>query len=87
MKLSVMQKRLAKLILKHGLNGSLSTTELACRAKTSRLAVWSAMRSLAAKNLAGCFRTGDDRWAASMWFLRDGLRLPDAELKHSDLKR
>ena len=72
--LTVMQRCLVSLIIEDGLNGSMSTTELAVRAKTSRLAIWSAMRSLEVRDLAGYFRNGDDRWSASMWFLRDKLK-------------
>lgn len=71
---STQQKLVETLRGKHALNGHMSTTELAWRNKTSRLAVWSAMRSLEAQGRAGYFRSGNDRWAASMWFLRDELK-------------
>lgn len=82
MPLSPTQRRLAELIVHKGLNGSMSTTELAWRANTSRLAVWSAMRSLEAKKLAGYFRHGNDQWAASHWWVADTLKrhIDQAEL-------
>jgi hypothetical protein len=76
--LTPMQTKLVATLNKIALNGSMSTTELAWRNKTSRLAVWSAMRSLEAQGRAGYFRSGDDQWAASMWFVRDELKRPNA---------
>ena len=73
-KLTPFQTLLVELIRKRALNGSISTTELADRAKSNRLAVWSSMRSLEAKGLACYWRHGNDRWAASMWALQGQLK-------------
>jgi len=71
-KLTPFQTLLVELIRKRALNGSISTTELADRAKSNRLAVWSSMCSLEARGLACCWRHGDE-WAASMWALKGEL--------------
>lgn len=79
--LTAMQTKLVETLNgKYALNGSMSTTDLAWRNNTSRLAVWAAMRSLEAQGRAGYFRSGNDRWSASMWFVCDELKRPNAEV-------
>jgi len=70
---SPLQLRIIETIQTKALNGSMSTSELAIRCKTSRLAISSAMRSLKARSLAADFRHGDDQWAAQMWCLTDAV--------------
>lgn len=59
--------------IRTGLNGQCSTTRLAERLKTSRLAISSACRSLEKQGVVGYFRDGRDQWAAQVWFLK-GVR-------------
>lgn len=55
--------------------GSVSTSDIAHRLKTSRVAVVSAMRSLERHGLAGSHRSPpNDQWAALFWFLRERRR-------------
>lgn len=68
------QTRCAEAVVRHGSNGSISTTALARRLRTSRLAVVSAMRSLERKGLASSFRFGRDEHASLFWGLAGELK-------------
>jgi hypothetical protein len=73
---SLQEKLVASLRGKYALNGNnMSTTELAWRNNTSRLAVSSAMRSLEKQKRSSYYRSngGVDRWCAQMWYLRADL--------------
>ena len=53
-------------------NRQASTTDLAYRLKTSRLAVVSGMRALQRAGRVVAFRNGRDQWAALTWGVRHG---------------
>jgi hypothetical protein len=71
---------LAKLPNQHG-----STSELAVRLGTSRVAVVSACRSLERAGWALTFRSGSDRWAAQMWAPTAAWRARGVALPAPDL--
>jgi biotin operon repressor len=68
--MTAFQEKLTQILRTKNFNGSLSTTDLASLAKTSRPAVWTAMRSLEQQGLAGSFRHGQDRWSPAIWYLK-----------------
>lgn len=59
-------------LIKRGLNGQLDICSLAHYLKTSRLAVYSAMKSAEKKSLVGSIRSRPDRWGVVVYFLRGG---------------
>jgi DNA-binding MarR family transcriptional regulator len=58
-------------LIKRGLNGQLDISTLAHHLKTSRLAVYSAMKSAEKKSLVGSIRSRDDRWGVIVYFVRE----------------
>jgi len=58
-------------VLKVCPNSMESTTYLAARMKTSRVAVVAIGRALERKGLAASFRSDDSQWAALKWALRN----------------
>jgi len=64
------QSKLCEIIKTKALNSSMHITELAYRAKSNRLAVSSAMRSLEKQGRAAYIRSGEDQWAGQMWYLK-----------------
>lgn len=61
-------------VVQRGLNGQASITDIARRLKTSRLAVYSAMKSLQRQNFVGSFRSRPDQWGVIMYFIRTGSK-------------
>jgi DNA-binding MarR family transcriptional regulator len=78
-KLTAFQERMIEVIDKRP-NRMASTSELAERLRTSRLAVTSAGRSLEAAGHVVSFRSGRDQWAVLMW---SRATKPMPEVRHA----